>query len=46
MKQQTVTFQVNMMCMCMMCCWPQMSDPGLTDFGNAEAVNLRARCLP
>lgn len=46
MKQQTVTLQVNMMCMCMMCCCHGLSDPTVMDFGNAEAVNLRARCLP
>ena len=45
MKQQTVTLQVNTMCMCKMCCCPRMTDP-LMDAGNAEAVKLRARCLP
>ena len=46
MKLQTVTFQVNTMCMCMMCCCHSVSDPGILDFGNAEVVNLRVRCLP
>ena len=45
MKQQTVTLQVNTMCMCMMCCCPRMSG-SVMDTGNTEAVNLRARCLP
>ncbi len=45
MKQQTVTYQVNMMCMCMMCC-PRMTEPRFMDFENAEAVELRVRSLP
>ena len=45
MKQQTVTLQVNMMCMCMMCCCLE-TDPQFREFGNMEAVDTPARCLP
>ncbi len=47
MKQQTATLKVNTMCMCMcmMCCCAK-SDPRFREFGNAEAVDMPARCLP
>ena len=47
MKQQTATLKVNTMCMCMcmMCCCAK-SGPRFREFGNAEAVDMPARCLP